>query len=74
MPTVQLIFRLPEEADESKYALDGHKYYSALWEFTQNLRNRRKHEPHTKDAEEMLDTLWAELWQILNDREIADQF
>ena len=74
MPTVKLIFHLPEDQAESRWALDGHKYHSALWEFIQDLRTQREHEEHSKDVAEMLDKIWDELWQILNNREIADQF
>jgi len=41
-----LTFTLPEEDSEHRLAINGHKYYSILWEFDQWLRGEMKYQDH----------------------------
>jgi len=60
-----LKFNLPEEAPEFKLAIFGSKYYNALFEFDQLLKNFQKN-GHEKTVEEIRDCLW----ELLKDENI----
>jgi hypothetical protein len=58
MPKATLTFKLPEEDSEHRLAINGHKYYSILWEFDQWLRSEMKYQDHeTIQTESVRDKL-----------------
>jgi hypothetical protein len=63
-----LRFDLPEERDEHRLALNGGKYFAALWEFHQKLRSIEKYGITATTAKAMLEEvqgIWDEAtWNI----------
>ena len=57
-----LEFNLPDDADQHNLALNGVKYWSALWDFKETFRSIRKHcEPKTIDeALSLVEQAWSE--------------
>ena len=51
MPIVTMRFKLPEEREEHKMAMQAGDYYSALWDFSMYLRNQIKYNNELTDKE-----------------------
>lgn len=49
MPKVTLTFKMPEEEQEMRTALEGGKYYSVLWELDQFCRSRVKYDENVPE-------------------------
>lgn len=63
---VQMIFDLPQEAEEYKLASNGSKYYCALWDILDLLREKRKYGEPSEEIEE----LSTKIYEILAERNI----
>lgn len=63
-----IFFKLPEEDNEYKITMSAGKMYSALWEFSQYLRNQTKYvEVKNQDK---IDKVKDEFYKILNDNDV----
>jgi hypothetical protein len=58
-------FSLPDEENEFRMALNGSRYWSALWEFREEMRKLRKY--HDKPTFEDAERSWLD---VINGNEI----
>lgn len=72
MPRATLSFKLPEEADDHKFAVNGKNWALAAWDLDQQLRNWLKYGSHGfKTPEEAMEAVRAHLRQILEGYSIS---
>lgn len=69
MPKATMEYTLPDEQGEFDLARKAGAYHSALWDFYQWLRNRRKHGEPKKDGADELEAVWEGFWLCVNDAE-----
>ena len=70
MPKSTLEFNLPDEASEFYSAVHGGEYRSALWDLDNLLRGWLKHGHEFKDADEVLETVRKELYELTSHLDI----
>lgn len=63
-------FNLPEDQTEFDMATNANKYYSALFNFQQYLRNKLKHEDLTPEQESIVAVIQSDFLQMLYDEEV----
>ena len=70
------IFNLPDDKADFEVHNNGPAYYSALVEMRTYLRNKRKYEIDnlTSDQKKLLEEIFQQFWQILQDEEISHEF
>lgn len=66
MPKAILEFRIPEEEEEYRVAVDGPKYQNSLWEFAKYLRDSQKYAEHKPD----FDVIEQKFREILADNNV----
>lgn len=74
MPKAKLEFDLPEEQDEFKVACDAGKYYSAIFQFDQELRSIIKYQELDEKEYEVYEKVRQMLWDQLDDAGINMDF
>jgi hypothetical protein len=71
MSRVALSFKLPEEQEDFKLAINGVSYYLVLSDLKDWLRHKRKYE----DIEILtIEEVEAKVYELLNERSIAGDF
>jgi hypothetical protein len=65
-----LEFNLPEDQTEFEIATNANKYYSALFNFQQYLRNKLKHEKLTPEQESVVEAIQSDFLEMLYDEEV----
>lgn len=68
---VTMTFDLPEERDEHKMAIDGSKWFSAMFDMDQWFRSKLKYGNEFKDADEALEAGRERLHEILGENGIS---
>ena len=63
-------FNLPEDQTEFDIATNANKYYSALFNFQQYLRNKLKHEDLSEHDILVLEAIQSDFLQMLYDEEV----
>jgi hypothetical protein len=66
MPTFDLHFNLPDEANDANLALNAVKWYLAVWDIVSELRRRLKYGNAGDEIEEF--NKWV--WDMLADRQL----
>ena len=66
-----LEFTLPDEQDEHTLALKGGRYYCALYDFSQVLRNHVKYVTHTDEEYALVEKLRDEFYQVMEDNNVS---
>ena len=64
----KLEFTIPEEADEFKMATRGFDYWNVLWDLSQWLRGKLKYGHEYKTADEAIEEMQTELYQLIDDQ------
>lgn len=59
-------FNLPEEIDEFKMNIRGPDYWVVLWDLTQLLRSKLKYGHDYKTADEAIEGIQTELWEMID--------
>jgi hypothetical protein len=70
MPTATLTFRLPEESNEHRLALDGAYWWGVAWDIDQWLRNQLKHGCDHQTPEAALQAARDQLHEIIQSRNL----
>lgn len=71
MPKVTIEFHLPEEQAEYDTAVKANDMASAIYDIITKLRERNKYVSYKTDAEqELIATVYNEVWDILTDHKI----
>ena len=63
-------FNLPDDQTEFDIATNANKYYSALFNFQQYLRNKLKHEDLSDDRIFVIEQIQSDFLQMLYDEEV----
>lgn len=63
-------FNLPEEQREYEVMNQASKMQSFLWDFSQQLRSWRKYHNNFKDANDALEKITEEFYQLINNNEV----
>jgi hypothetical protein len=63
-------FNLPEDQTEFEIATNANKYYSALFNFQQYIRNKLKHEELTPEQESVVEKIQSDFLEMLYDEEV----
>ena len=71
MPKAILEFNLPDEQEEFKEAVNANRYFIALDEIREKLRGYLKYGHQFKTADEAIEKIQEEFFQILHDNEIT---
>lgn len=66
MPIAVIKFRLPQEAEEHRLALDGGKWSIVVWDLDQTCRNLLKHGHNFKNANEALQEVRNEIYKLMD--------
>ena len=72
MPKATLTFNLPEEQDEWKLINQAGSLHSALWDFSQYLRQRLKYEEISEAEAAVLEAVRTKFWELAQEHNIAD--
>lgn len=67
MSKLILVFNLPEEESESRYATEGHRYFCTLWDLDTKLRNTIKYEEMPEERRRALQEARNWLYDILEE-------
>jgi hypothetical protein len=71
MPTIQIIFNLPEENDEYQSSINGSKYHYVIHELFNYLRSESKY----RDRSELtIEEVREKLVELLKDEGVLDDF
>ena len=68
--TATLTFKLPEEADEHRDAVNGSKWKLAMWDLDQLLRDKLKYEILTEETSKAFEFVRKELFETLEHHEL----
>jgi hypothetical protein len=71
MPTIKIIFNLPDENDEYQSAINGNKYHSVIHELFNYLRSESKYSDRT---ELTIEEVREKLVELLKDEGVLDDF
>jgi uncharacterized protein YeeX (DUF496 family) len=63
-------FNLPEDQTEFDIATNANKYYSALNNFKEYLRNKLKHEEITPEQQSVVENIQSDFLEMLYDQEV----
>jgi len=63
----KLEFNIPEEKDEFKMAIRGFDYWVVLWDLSQWLRGKLKYDHEYKTADEALEAVQTELYNLIDE-------
>ena len=63
-------FNLPEDQHEYEVMSQASKTQTFLWDFSQKLRSWYKHGHQFKDADDAVDKIREEFYQLLNEHEV----
>jgi ribosome-associated translation inhibitor RaiA len=67
MAKVTIEFNTIEEQHELELCINASKWYSIVWDYSQYLRNRLKHEALSDDAYKAIEEVLEKLHELLND-------
>jgi hypothetical protein len=67
MPKVTIEFNTIEEQHELELCINAIKWHSIVWDYSQYLRNRLKHEALSDDAYKAIEEVREKLHELLND-------
>ena len=67
---VKFEFNLPEDQHEYEVMSQASKAQTFLWEFSQQLRSWYKHGHQFKDADDAVDNIREQFYQLLNEHEV----
>ena len=71
MPKAKLAYKLPEEQDDFRLAIDGGKWYSVAWEIDQQLRTWLRHGHEFPDGDAALEAARTALWAVCEDNAVS---
>ena len=63
-------FNLPEDQNEYEVMSQASKTQTFLWDFIQKLRSWHKYGHQFKDADDAVDKIREEFYQLLNEHEV----
>jgi hypothetical protein len=67
MAKVTIEFNTIEEQHELELCINASKWHSIVWDYSQYLRNRLKHEALSDDAYKAIEEVRQKLHELLND-------
>ena len=67
MPKVTIEFNTIDEQHELELCINASKWYSIVWDYSQYLRNRLKHDELSDDAYKAIKDAQEKLHELLND-------
>ncbi len=65
-----LEFNLPEEGDEHKLAVHAQDHQSALWDFSQYLRDKLKYQELSDETYKVYEEVRERFYQILSENNV----
>ena len=74
MPVVTYTFTLPDEQSDLTTCQKAGSYRHVLYQVVEFLRNERKHKALSPQAMKFADQAWDEVWRLLNEENITDEF
>jgi hypothetical protein len=66
MPKVTIEFNTIDEQHELELCINASKWYSIVWDYSQYLRTRLKHEALSDDAYKAIEEVRKKLHELLN--------
>lgn len=62
-----LEFEIPQDEAEYNMANQGHSYHTVLWEISRKVRNSLKHGHKFKNADEALESIEKDIYNLMNE-------